>query len=168
MPQYDDFGDIIPGTEDVETPQESEQPINTEIPTTDEPEIVGGWNLTEAQAYVLYNAVDNEDFLANDTTNQVRFLNVAQRTLARSFKGYDIPNEASYLFACVLSANFSDTTVMAQRGIAGFSVDGISFTFKDWAKKELDDLITEDVRDMVVEANPNIDGGNSRIKWVTL
>lgn len=167
MTQYDEWGDVIPGTEDVETPQESEQPIETETPTTDEPVIIGEWNLTEAQAYVLYNAVDNEDYLANDTTNQVRFLNVSQRTLARSFKGYALPIEATYLFACVLSANYNDTNVLAQRGVAGFSVDGISFQFKDWAKKELDDLITDDIRDLIAEANPEI-SGNSRIKWVTL
>lgn len=126
------------------------------------------WNLVEAIDYVTYHAVDNEDFLASDDTTKLRFLNVGERTLRRAFKGYAIPNEASYLFACVLNANFNDTTVMAQRGIAGFSIDGISFTFKDWAKKELDDLITDDIRDLVSEANPDIDSNNGRIKWVTL
>ena len=128
----------------------------------------GGWDLAEATEYCLYNAVDNEDFLASDTIGQVRFLNVSQRTLQRAFKGYVLPKEATYLFACVLNANFNDTTVMAQRGVAGFSVDGISFTFKDWAKKELDDLITDDIRDLIAEENPDIAAGNGRIKWVTL
>lgn len=154
MTQYDEWGD--PNTE---------QPTE---PTPSNPVIVGEWNLTEATAYCLYNAVDNEDFLASDTIAQVRFLNVSQRTLRRAFKGYVIPIEASYLFACVLNANFNDTTVMAQRGVAGFSVDGISFTFKDWAKKELDDLITDDIRDLIAEANPDIDSNNGRVKWVTL
>lgn len=151
-----------------ELPTEEIPPIDTEEPTEDEPLIVGEWNLTEAIEYVLYHAVDNEDFLDSDNTAKVRFLNVGRRTLRRAFKGYVIPIEAEYLFACVLNANYNDTTVMAQRGIAGFSVDGISFTFKDWAKKELDDLITDDIRDLITEANPDIDGGNSRIKWVTL
>lgn len=158
MTQYDEWGDPIPGTG-------AEQPTE---PTPSNPIIVGEWNLTEATSYCLYNAVDNEDFLASDTIAQVRFLNVSQRTLRRAFKSYVIPIEATYLFACVLNANFNDTTVMAQRGVAGFSVDGISFTFKDWAKKELDDLITDDIRDLIAEANPDIDSNNGRVKWVTL
>lgn len=151
MTQYDEWGDPM---------TESTAPGN--------PAIIGEWNLTEATSYCLYNAVDNEDFLASDTIVQVRFLNVSQRTLRRAFKGYVIPIEAAYLFACVLNANYNDTTVMAQRGVAGFSVDGISFTFKDWAKKELDDLITDDIRDLISEANPDIDSNNGRVKWVTL
>ncbi|WP_336638391.1 hypothetical protein [Lysinibacillus fusiformis] len=126
------------------------------------------WNLVEVTDYVTYHAVDNEDFLASDDTAKLRFLNVGERTLRRAFKRYAIPNEACYLFACVLNANFNDTTVLAQRGVASFSVDGISFTFKDWAKKELDDLITDDIRDLIGEANPDIDSNNGRIKWVTL
>lgn len=126
------------------------------------------WNLVEAIDYVTYHAIDNEDFLASDDTTKLRFLNVGERTLRRAFKGYAIPNEACYLFACVLNANYNDTTVMAQRGIAGFSVDGISFTFKDWAKGELSDLITDDISDLITEANPGIDSNNGRIKWVTL
>lgn len=126
------------------------------------------WNLLEVAEYVTYHAVDNEDFLASDDTAKTRFLNVADRTLRRAFKGYTIPNEATYLFACVLNANFNDTTIMAQRGVASFGVSGITFTFKDWAKKELDELIPEDVRDLITEANHDIDGGIGRVKWVTL
>lgn len=163
MTQYDEWGDPIP-----EEPTDPIKPNEPEKPSNDEPVIVGEWNLTDATSYCLYNAVDNEDFLASDTIGQVRFLNVAQRTLRRAFKGYVIPIEACYLFACVLNANFNDTTVQAQRGVASFSVDGISFTFKDWAKKELDDLITDDIRDLIAEANPDIDSNNGRIKWVTL
>lgn len=159
MTQYDEWGEPI-----IDNPL----PNDTEQPNENEPEIVGEWDLTEAIEYVTYHAVDNEDFLDSDTTVKVRFLNVAARTLRRAFKGYAIPREAEYLFACVLNANFNDTTVMAQRGIAGFSVDGISFTFKDWAKKELDDLITEDIRDLIEEANPGVNDGQSRVKWVTL
>lgn len=126
------------------------------------------WNLDEVINYVTFNAVDNEDFLASDDTQKIRFLNVAERTLRRAFKGYAVPNEACYLFACVLNANFNDTTVMAQRGIAGFNVGGLSFTFKDWAKKELEELINEDISDLISGANPDIENGNGRIKWVTL
>lgn len=135
-----------------------------------EPLIVGDWNLTEAREYVTFHAIDNEDFLDNDQTNQVRFLNVAKRTLSSAYKGYTIPNEAVYLFACVLNANFNDTTVYAQRGVASFGVEGISFTFKDWAKKELAELIPKDVAGMIAEANPELNSGASGIntKWVVL
>jgi len=161
MTQYDEWANT-------ELPTEPTTPSNPEEQPSDEPVIIGEWDLTEATEYVAYHAVDNEDFLSSDNTIQVRFLNVSKRTLQRAYKGYLIPIEASYLFACVLNANFNDTTVMAQRGVAGFSVDGISFTFKDWAKKELDDLITDDIRDLITEANPSIDSNNGRIKWVTL
>lgn len=124
------------------------------------------WNLTEAIEYVTYHAVDNEDFLAADETNKARFLNIANRTLKARYKGATIPVEATYLFACVLNANYNDTTVMAQRGIAGFSIDGISFTFKDWAKKELADLIPAEIADMIEDANGGASGA-SRVKaWV--
>ena len=126
------------------------------------------WNLAEATEYIRLNAVDNEDFLASDTVSQTRFLNVAERTLARSFKGAVIPVEATYLFAAVLNANYNDTTVMAQRGIAGFSLDGISFTFKDWAMKDLSEFISDEVSHMIYEANPDLNGGNGRVRWVTL
>ena len=161
--EYDEWG------EPIETPTtEDNPPTETEQPNDDEPVIVGEWNLTEAIAYVTYHAIDNEDFLANEQTNQVRFLNVGKRTLSSAYKGYNIPLEATYLFACVLNANFNDTTVMAQRGVASFGVDGINFTFKDWAKKELSDLITEEIAEMIAEANPDINPGNGRVKWVTL
>jgi len=126
------------------------------------------WNLAEATEYIRLNAVDNEDFLAGDSVSQTRFLNVSQRTLARRFKGAIIPVEATYLFAAVLNANYNDTTIMAQRGVAGFSLDGISFTFKDWALKDLSEFIPDEVEDMINEANPDLDGGNGRVKWVTL
>lgn len=125
------------------------------------------WNLLEVDDYIRFNAIDNEDYLACTDDLKLKFLNVSKRTLTRAYKQALIPNEAIYIFASVLSANFNDTTVMAQRGIASFSVDGISITFKDWAKKELDDLITDDVRDIITDANPDYNG-TSRVRWVTL
>lgn len=142
-----------------------------ELDVVSEPEIVGDWNLTEAREYVTYHAIDNEDFLDNDQTNQVRFLNISKRTLSNTYQGYNIPTEAVYLFACVLNAHFNDTMVMAQRGVASFGVEGISFTFKDWAKKELSELIPKDVADMIAAENPElVSGGGSGIgtKWVVL
>ena len=124
------------------------------------------WYLTEATEYITLNAIDNEDYLDADDTTKTRLLNVSERTLKRVFKGYDIPDEATYLFAAHLGALFNDTTIMAQRGIASFNVSGIGFTFKDWAKKELDELVPQEVADIIAEANPD-KGGNSRVKaWV--
>lgn len=163
MTQLDEWG--VP----IETPTTEDNSLTeTEQPNDDEPVIVGEWNLTEAIEYVTYHAIDNEDFLANEQTNQVRFLNVAKRTLSSAYKNYVIPLEATYLFACVLNANFNDTTVLAQRGIASFGISGINFTFKDWAKKELSELIPEEIAEMIAEANPDAGGSNSRVKWVTL
>ena len=126
------------------------------------------WNLTEATDYIILNAIDNEDYLESDETKKTRLLNVADRTLKRIYKDYVIPKDAVYLFAAHLGAIFNDTTVFAQRGIASFNVSGISFTFKDWAKKELEELVTQEVAEIIVEANPDKDGGAGRVKWVTL
>ena len=144
--------------------------MSNELNGQDEPEIVGDWNLTEAREYVTYHAIDNEDFLDSDQTNQVRFLNISKRTLSNTYRGYNIPTEAVYLFACVLNAHFNDTMVMAQRGVASFGVEGISFTFKDWAKKELSELIPKDVADMIAAENPELGTSGSSIgtKWVVL
>ena len=124
------------------------------------------WYLAEATEYITLNAIDNEDYLDADDTTKTRLLNVSERTLKRVFKGYDIPDEATFLFAAHLGALFNDTTIMAQRGIASFNVSGIGFTFKDWSKKELDELVPQEVADIIAEANPD-KGGNSRVKaWV--
>lgn len=145
--------------------------MSNELNEQDEPVIVGEWNLTEVREYVTFHAIDNEDFLDNDQTNQVRFLNISKRILSNTYRGYNIPTEAVYLFSCVLNAHFNDTMVMAQRGVASFGVEGISFTFKDWAKKELSELIPKDVADMIATENPELgSSGGSGIgtKWVVL
>lgn len=125
------------------------------------------WDLTVATDYITLNAIDNEDFIGADDTGKTRLLNVAERTLLRVYKDYTLPNEAVYLFAAHLGALYNDTTVMAQRGIASFNVSGIGFTFKDWSKKELDELVPKEVSEMIAEANPDKAGASSRVKaWV--
>lgn len=124
------------------------------------------WNLTEASDYITYYAIDNEDFLAVDDVGKTKLLNVADRTLKRAYKDSVIPVEAAYLFAAHLGGLFNDTTVLAQRGVASFGLSGINFTFKDWAKKDLDEMIPADVRDLIEEANGGT-SGSSRVKaWV--
>ena len=92
--EYDEWGEPIETSTTEDSP-----PTETEQLNDDEPVIIGEWNLTEAIEYVTYHAIDNEDFLANEQTNQVRFLNVGKRTLSSAYKGYVIPLEATYLFA---------------------------------------------------------------------
>jgi len=107
------------------------------------------WNLDEAAEYIRLNTLDNEDFIDGDEERKTALLNVALRTLTRKYSGYTIPDEAVYLFSAVLAAAFNDTNRMSQQGIASFSVRGISFTFKDWAKTGLDGLIPEEVADLI-------------------
>ena len=120
------------------------------------------WDLTEASEYVRFNTPDNEDFLDADDDRKIALLNVALRTLKRKYSGYTIPNEAVYLFAPVVAATYNDTNKMAQQGVASFSVRGIAFTFKDWAKKDLTDLIPADVADLIGAPT------GRRTKWTVL
>ncbi|MGM0973408.1 MAG: hypothetical protein ACQEW2_10850 [Bacillota bacterium] len=120
------------------------------------------WDLVTAEEYIRLNTLDNEDFLDADETRKTALLNVSKRTLDRKFTGKEIPNEAVYLFAATLGSAFNDTNKLQQQGIAGFSIKGISFTFKDWAKRPVDHLIPEEVYDLVGVAR-----GRS-IKWTVL
>lgn len=108
------------------------------------------WNLVEAAEFIRYNTLDNEDFLEADDIRKTALLNVALRTIKRRFAGYTIPNEASYIFAATLAALFNDTNKLAQQGVASFSVGGkVTYTFKDWAKKDFSDMIPEEVAELI-------------------
>ncbi|QIG62524.1 hypothetical protein [Sporosarcina phage Lietuvens] len=120
------------------------------------------WELAVATDYVRLNSMDYEDFIDSDDSDKTRTLNVALRTLVRKYNGYPIPDEAVYLFSAVLAAAFNDTNKMAQQGIASFSVRGIAFTFKDWAKKGLDDLIPEEVTDIIGAPS------GRQVKWTVM
>ena len=120
------------------------------------------WNLEEATEYIRFNSLDNEDFLEADDERKIAVLNVALRTLQRKYRGYKIPNEAVYLFAPVLAAAFNDTNRLQQQGIASFSVRGISFTFKDWAKKDIDQLIPPEVADIIGAPS------GRQVKWTVM
>ena len=126
------------------------------------------WDLVGATEYIRLNTLDNEDFIDADETRKTALLNVSSRELTRKFNAYTIPNEAVYLFANTLASAFNDTNKLAQQGIAGFSVKGISFTFKDWAKKDVDALIPPEVYALVGEANGvELSSGRS-VKWTVL
>lgn len=107
------------------------------------------WDLTVADEYIKYNALDTEDWTDAESERKIALLNVSKRTLDRVFKTYEVPNEAYYLFANTLASAYNDTMVQAQRGVASFSLRGISFTFKDWMKKDLTSLIPDEVYDII-------------------
>ncbi|SER87411.1 hypothetical protein [Psychrobacillus sp. OK032] len=125
-------------------------------------------DIEAATAYIRLNTLDNEDFIDGDVERKTALLNVSDRTLKRKFPGLTIPDEANYLFAATLAGAFNDTNKLAQQGVASFSVKGIAFTFKDWAKKELDAFIPADAIELIgAENGVNLSAGRS-IKWVTL
>lgn len=127
------------------------------------------WDLEVADTYVKRNVLDWEDFIELNDEGEDGIdkkharLNVANRTLRSVYKGYVIPDEAVYYFAAVLASVFNDTLVQAQRGVASFSVRGLAFTFKDWAKKDLDEYITDDIDGIIQDAN---DDDNRRTRGV--
>lgn len=128
------------------------------------------WNLDEADKYVRRNVLDWEDFVELNDEGEDGIdkkharLNVASRTLKSVFKGKIIPNEAVYYFAAVLASVYNDTLVQAQKGVASFAVRGISFSFKDWAKKDLEDYITDDIEGIVNDANGDDDVGTKGVR----
>jgi len=162
---YDEFGEWY--DDGTDTPGTPEQPTE---PTPEQPaeEITHGWNLTQAVEYIELNAIDNEDFLDAEDKAKTRLLNVSHRTLTRKYPTLIIPDKANYLFATVLATAYNDTNKLQQQGVAGFSIKGISFTFKDWAKKGLDALIPDEVVDIIAEENGVVLKRGRAIKAVTL
>ena len=120
------------------------------------------WEITVVDEYIKLNTLDNEDWFDSDNDRKMALLNVSNRILKRVFKSIEeIPSEAVYIYANTLASAYNDTMIQAQRGVASFSIRGISFTFKDWMKTDLSDLIPDDVYDML--GIPK-----KRIKWVVL
>lgn len=120
------------------------------------------WNIEEIDTYIRLNTLDNEDWFDSDNDRKMALLNVSNRILKRVFKSVEeIPSEAVYIYANTLASAYNDTMIQAQRGVASFSIRGISFTFKDWMKTDLSDLIPDDVYDML--GIPK-----KRIKWTVL
>jgi len=120
------------------------------------------WNIEEIDIYIRLNTLDNEDWFDSDNDRKTALLNVSDRTLRRVFKSIEeIPDEAVYIYANTLASAYNDTMVQAQRGVASFSIRGISFTFKDWMKTDLTDLIPDEVFDMMGVPR-------RRIQWTVL
>lgn len=126
------------------------------------------WNIEEATEYITLNTLDNEDFLDADDTRKIALLNVSSRTLVRKFNGHSIPNIAVYIFANTLGSAFNDTNKLQQQGIASFSIKGMSFTFKDWAKKDIDALIPDEVYNLIGEENGVNLSGRRTVKRTVL
>lgn len=114
---------------------------------------MAAWDLTEVTDYIRLNTLDNEDFLEADDDRKTALLNVADRTLRQTFPDLDdedaIPSEAVYLTANRMASAYNDTMKQAQRGVSSFSIDGINFTFMDWAQRDLADFIPDEVYDML-------------------
>lgn len=125
-------------------------------------------SITSADEYISLWCVDNEDWLDGDEARKQRILNVAERGLRFNYPKYTIPDAAVYEYANALSIAFNDVNKNQQAGIAGFSVTGVaSFTFKDWAKTGLDDLIPESALQLIGEEN-GIRLGGKRLLWTVL
>lgn len=111
-------------------------------------------NITDADAYILMNVIDIEDWNDSDSEKKQRILNVANHTLTNKYKQYTIPDNAVYEFAAALAIAFNDTNRMNNQGIAGFSITGVgSWNFKDTQRRQLDAFITQAVYDLIGEAN---------------
>lgn len=106
-------------------------------------------DIEAADNYIRLNTLDNEDWTDSGIERKTALLNVSNRTLNRVFKDKEIPEEAVYIYANTLASAYNDTMVQAQRGVASFSIRGISFTFKDWMKKDLKAFIPEEVYDIL-------------------
>lgn len=124
------------------------------------------WDLTAAADYVRLNSLDNEDFLDADDTKKTAILNVASRTLTRKYSGLTIPDEAVYLFGAVLAAAYNDTNKIGKQGVASFSVKGITYSFQQ-SSAELEDYITQDIADIIGQAN-GVKLGKRTVKWAVL
>lgn len=120
------------------------------------------WDLVVATEYITFNTLDNEDFIDADDTRKTALLNVSLRELTRKFTAYTIPNEAVYIFAATLASAFNDVNKMQQQGVAGFSLSGVSFTFKDWAKKGIDSYIPPEVYELIGAPS------GRAVKWTVL
>lgn len=126
------------------------------------------WNLTEADAYIRLNTLDNEDYTDAEAERQTALLNVASTTLTRKYNAYTIPNEAVYIFATVLGAAFNDTNKLAKQGVSSFNVKGISFSFKNATSKDLASLIPAESVALIGEANDVTLSTGRSVKWTVM
>lgn len=126
------------------------------------------WDLTEADAYIRLNTLDNEDFIDAEAERQTALLNVASTTLTRKYNAYTIPNEAVYIFATVLGAAFNDTNKIGKQGVSAFNVKGISFTFKNATARDLASLIPAEAIAIIGEANDVALSTGRNVKWTVM
>ncbi|GIP55252.1 hypothetical protein [Paenibacillus vini] len=129
-------------------------------------------NVTLADHYITANCADIEDWTEADAAKRQRMLNVAERTLIRTYPKYTVPDAAVYEFANVLTIAFNDTNRLARQGITGFSVTGVAnFDFKDayitGPDADLRKLIPQTAIDLIGAEN-GITLSKRRVGWVTL
>lgn len=109
----------------------------------------------DADAYILTQCLDVEDWESSDEQRKTRLLNVSNRVLTNHYSKYVIPDNAVYEFANVLSVKFNDTNKMAQNGVIGFTVSGMNFQFST-PEKELRKMVTQTVLDLISEGNEGV------------
>lgn len=124
--------------------------------------------IADADAYISAYVIDNTDWVEADDDKKQRILNVASRTLTNEYPDYVIPDDAVYEFAAKLAIVFNDTNRLQTHGIAGFSITGVgSFTFNATGDFSLSDFITQEVRDIIGNAN-GVQLGSRDIKVVIM
>lgn len=110
--------------------------------------------IADADAYISAYVIDNSDWMESDDNRKQRILNVADRTLSNKYPAYLIPDEAVFEFAARLAIAFNDTNRLHMQGVSGFSITGVgSFTFKTGQISSLADLIPQESRDIIGQAN---------------
>lgn len=110
--------------------------------------------IADADAYIASYVIDNSDWMDSDNDRKQRILNVADRTLSNKYPDYLIPDEAVFEFAARLAIAFNDTNRLHMQGVSGFSITGVgSFTFKTGQISSLADLIPQESRDIIGQAN---------------
>ncbi|GAK03258.1 hypothetical protein JCM19037_1565 [Geomicrobium sp. JCM 19037] len=108
------------------------------------------WNIEEADEYIRWNTLDNDDWFDGEEPFKVACLNNAEETLLDLFALVlkddehpliEIPVEAVYYFSATLAFRHNDTNKLAQQGISSFAIRGLSTTFKDWSRETLVEMI---------------------------
>lgn len=128
-----------------------------------------GQNVTLADTYINANCIDIEDWTDCDVAKKQRILVVAERTLRNKFPQYKIPDAAVYEYANELAIAYNDTNRLQQQGVAAFSLTAVAnFTFKDWAKSDIEAWIPQSALDIIGAENDGVKIGLKTMKWVTM
>jgi hypothetical protein len=117
----------------------------------------------DADAYLMENAIDIEDWEGYDDLKKERLLNVALKTLKRKYPNYSIPDQAVYEFIAILSILNNDINKYQQYGVSSYSITGVSsFNFKDSKIGESIDKYIPDYSKYIIGNANNVNLVNER------